>query len=303
MQEEVILEILNRCYPKKFDSLEFLRDGGSVSYSVYSGDKRDFLRITKPAYSNTFLSSMDVHIYLQKNNFPVPKIILTNESLPSVSIGEKHEGRFLVLYEFVEGEEVDAQEDAEKIGEFVGVFHRIMKSYNKPLVELDKNYYVDKYVHLLKKMNYPHAEEFEKYGENLWNKAKDLPRGICHGDLYCGNIHKAQNGQMYLLDLDTVCFGFSMYDVVLICNKTNYFEYKEEGYKKTQEVLKRFLKGYLNNNSLSQLEIDSFNVLLAIYHFALQAVIIENNGIHRFNNEFFDKQLNWLYLLQKQSNF
>lgn len=50
MEKEKILEILNEHYPVYFDSLEFVRDSGSMAYAVFSGRDKYFLRITKPAF-------------------------------------------------------------------------------------------------------------------------------------------------------------------------------------------------------------------------------------------------------------
>ena len=80
----------------------------------------------------------------------------------------------------------------------------------------------------------------------------------------------------------------------LICNQTHYFDYDESGYAKSKEALSRFLPGYLEHNPLSQAEIDAFFDLIALYHFALQATIIEMYGLACVDNAFLDKQLDWL---------
>lgn len=54
--------------------------------------------------------------------------------------------------------------------------------------------------------------------------------------MYRGNIHKAGDGRLYILDFDTSCEGFPMYAPVLICNMTDYFEFQENGYEKSREV-------------------------------------------------------------------
>ena len=57
---------------------------------------------------------------------------------------------------------------------------------------------------------------------------------------------------------------------------------------------------YLKYNSLSKAEIAAFYDLIALYHFALQATIIEIFGIDCVDKEFFDRQLNWLYKWREQ---
>lgn len=124
---------------------------------------------------------------------------------------------------------------------------------------------------------------------------KDLPQGYCHGDLHCGNFLKAANGQIYLLDFDTSCRGFPLYDIALLCNQTHYFEFDKNGLSQSKALLQQFLPGYTRFNSLTTQEIEAFPDFIGIYHFALQAVMIELFGLDCVDNIFFDKQLDWLY--------
>lgn len=61
-----------------------------------------------------------------------------------------------------------------------------------------------------------------------------------------------------------------------------------------------FLPEYLKYNSLSNAEIESFYDLIALYHFTLQATIIELYGLDCVDNDFLDSQLKWLYKWQEQ---
>ncbi|HBR31750.1 MAG TPA: hypothetical protein DD733_06665 [Clostridiales bacterium] len=91
-----------------------------------------------------------------------------------------------------------------------------------------------------------------------------------------------------------------MYDLTLFCNKTHYFDFDEHGYEKSKGILLRFLPEYTKYNALSQKEINAFYDLIALYHFALQATVIENYGLDCVDNAFFDRQLDWLYRWQEQ---
>lgn len=164
----------------------------------------------------------------------------------------------------------------------------------------DKHYYLDRYINIMRTKQYDKVDEFIVYGESLWNKVKDLPYGYCHGDLYRGNILKTTDGCLYILDFDTSCEGFPMYDLALICNITDYFELEDDGCIKSKNVYERFLPEYLKYSSLSKVEIESFYDLIALYHFALQATIIEIFGIDCVDNDFLDRQLKWLYKWQEQ---
>lgn len=300
MEQTEILNILNDRYPMQFDALEFVRDSGSVAYSVFSDDRKYFLRAVKPAFFDTAINSTDIHVFLQKRDFSVPSILFTKENAPYIRVSGNDGDYLFILYEFIEGGEVDPEKDAEAIGSLLGKLHRTMRDYPGALIKRDKHFFIGRYIDILRTKQYPKADEFAVYGDALWEKVKDLPRGYSHGDMYRGNIHKASDGRLYVLDFDTSCEGFPMYDPVLICNMTHYFNYYKCRYERSKKVLERFLPEYLKYNALMQMEIIAFFDLIAVYHYQVQATVMEIFGLDCADNAFFDKQLDWLYRWQEQ---
>lgn len=299
LEPGAVLHNLRSNYAMNFENIEFNRDGGSISYTVYADKGKFFLRVIRPELMHTALQSIDIHLYLADRKFPVPEIVLTKNNEPFIKTVEQDKTYLYVLYAFIEGQAPES-EDAENVGKLVGRFHSIMQGYTGKLVVRDKYFFIDRYIEILRKKRYPKADAFSEYGNALWEKVKDLPRGYCHCDLYRGNVLKAKDGSLYILDFDTSCNAFPIYDVVLFCNETDFFEYKYEAYQKTKETLMRFLTGYLSCNTLSKAEIESFLDLLAVYHFQVQATIMEIYGLDCVNNEFLDQQLDWLLRWQKQ---
>lgn len=295
-----ILSVLNAHYPVTFMRTELMRDAGSTTYAVYSGSKKYFLKVTKPAFNETIKSSVDINVFLQKNGFPVPCIVFTKDRHPYIEETTDDGVRFYILYDHLEGVEIDPEQDAEEIGALLGQFHYLMSGYKGELSKRNKQFYIGRYLDILEKKKYPQAADFAVYGNDLWNKVKALPLGYCHGDMYSGNIQRSSDGKMYILDFDTSCEGFPMYDLVLICNQTHYFEFQEDGYSKTKKVYERLLPEYLKYDDLSASEINSFYDLLALYHFALQATIIEIHGLDCVDNTFLDRQLDWLMKWKEQ---
>jgi len=291
-----LLPLLRAHYPLRFDSLEFARESVSVAYIARAGGEKYFLRHVKPAFTEQARRGADIQLYLQHRGFPVPPIILTSDGAPCVEAG----GRLLILYEYIEGGEANPDKDAEALGALVGRLNQVMKDYPGPLRIHDRHYYIDKYIEILRAKQYPKADEFAAFGDALWGRVKDLPRGYCHGDMYCGNFHKTPGGQIYVLDFDTSGEGFPMYDPALICNRANYFKFRRQGYGRSRRVFERFLPEYQKYNPLSQIEINAFNDMIAVYHFALQAVIIELHGLDCVDDKFLDNQLDWLHRWQKQ---
>lgn len=293
-----ILTILNEHYPICFDRLELIRDMGSTAYAAFAGEDKYFLRILKPAFMDTALKAVDIQVFLQGNGFPVPPIVSNKENSPYLRDGND----VYVLYEYIEGTESKPEQDACAIGALVGRLHQLMKEYHGELVVRDKQFYIGRYISYLRKIQYPRADEFSAYGEALWDRVKDLPRGFCHGDMYDGNILKTPDGRLFVLDFDTSCIGFPMYDPTLICNMTQYFEYDERNYERSKMVLSRFLPEYLKFNTLSQAEIDAFCDLIAIQHFSTQATVMEIYGLDCLDGAALDDQLDWLYRRREQCN-
>jgi hypothetical protein len=48
----------------------------------------------------------------------------------------------------------------------------------------DKPFFIDRYIRCLREMNYQRTDEFEDYGNLLWNRVKSFPRSFCHGDYH-----------------------------------------------------------------------------------------------------------------------
>ena len=290
-----ILTILNTHYPFSFDKVEFMRDGGSVSYTAYTGERKYFLRVTKPALYEIASRSLDVHIFLQNQNFSVPTVIYTDDGFPYVQVSHSDGEHLIILYNFIEGTEVNLEEDAGAVGALIGKFHSIMKGYPGALLKRDKQYYVDTYLKQMRQKQYGRVDEFAEYGCAVWERVKELPRGYCHGDLYSGNIHKTTDGRLYVLDFDTSCEGFPMYDPALICDTTDFFKLKDGDAIVCKHIYERFLPEYLQYSHLTKQEINAFYDMIALYHFALQAAILDIFGLDCVDNAFLDRQLDWLY--------
>jgi Ser/Thr protein kinase RdoA (MazF antagonist) len=293
-------EFINENYPVNIDNTVFLRDGGSTSYLAVSGGRKYFFRVIKSAFHETAVKAAQIQVFLRSVNFSAAKIISANSGKPYV-LGKK-DGKdcLCILYEFIDGKECEPEEDAEKIGALIGKLHSAMGGYSDSISQHGKHYYIGRYMDILKKKNYPKADEFKKYGDWLWDKIKDLPRGYCHGDMYSGNIHKTPDGELYVLDFDTSCEGFPLYDLALICNRTDYFNYDEMGYAKTKAVFERMLPEYKKHRTITQPEINAVYDMIALYHFALQATIIEMYGINCVDEAFLNNQLDWLRKWREQ---
>ena len=288
-----VMQTLNESYDTRFSNVEFNRDGGSLSYVLTDGESKYFLRIIRPELMETAYQSIDIHMYLTSEGFPVPKIVLAKQGKPYIQIHNREKTNLYVLYEYIEGGE-PAHEDAAAVGELVGHLHTVMARYPGELKFRDKDFFIDRYVSILKSKNHVLSGAYERIGERLWDKVKHMPRGYCHCDLYPGNIHKSKDGQLYVLDFDTSCNGFPMFDITLFCGEIDYFKYTDEGFEQSKKQLERFLEGYKKHRMPTKEEIEAFYFLEAINHFQLQATIVEIYGLDCNEADFEEKQLDWI---------
>ena len=204
------------------------------------------------------------------------------------------EMKLIVLMEFIDGDEPELESCAAEVGALVGRFHQLMEEYPVELVSHGKEFFIDRYLNFLSKKNYPRIAEYEELGGRLWDKVKALPQGLCHGDLHRGNLIQRADGLIYLVDFDTACRAPKMFDLMVMCDMTNYFTLQQKDIEETKEVYQKFLSGYSKYHKLSNEEIISFPYWVAIRHFQLQATILEIHGIDCIDEGFIDGQLYWL---------
>ncbi len=315
MTEEKLIQLLQTQYGLENVTLEFLREGGNKTYIVNS-EKKYLLKVIGSAFFATAKQSGLVTRYLEQNGFPVPKTILTKaeEAIVAASDGKVSEGTvaadadgaecgvsdgepcLLLLQEFIEGEEpnLEEPETAEKVGELVGKLHSLMEKCPVQPVLRDKQFFIGRYIDFLRQKSYPQTAAYEELGERLWKKVEKLPYGVCHGDLHRGNLLQTKDGKLYFLDFDTICHAPVMFDVMVMCDMTNYFNLQQEDIETTRAVYEKFLIGYTKFRALSQEEKLSFSDWVAIRHFQLQATILEVHGINCIDGQFIDWQLYWL---------
>ena len=300
MIENQLLEILKTQYCIEKPALEFLREGGGHTYIV-NGKEKYLLKVINPSFLDTARQSVSVMRYLKENDFPVPDIILTLNGDAIFETVTDGENKGIILMEFIAGEEPDLKECATEVGSLIGRFHQLMDEYPIKPVLRGKEFFIGRYLDFLKKKKYHDLSAYEELGERLWKKVENLKAGICHGDLHRGNLLQNPDGQIYLVDFDTVCKAPIMFDVMVMCDMTDYFDLKPEDINTTKKVYREFLSGYSKYHTLSNEEILSFPDWVAIRHFQLQATILEIYGIDCIDERFIDYQLYWLNKWQEAS--
>lgn len=297
MDRTMILELLQKNYDISMDSITFNRKGGCVSYIVNGGNKKCFLKLIDSAFFNTAIQSIGIQQHLIKNDFLVPKIIETKDTSPYFV----YENQLFVLYEYIDGVEPDFDDNAKKIGELIGNLHKIMSSYSGELTTHNKEFFIDRYIEILRKKHYldEKLNEYIEIGNSLWDSIKDLPYGFCHGDLHRGNLLQTADDTIYMLDFDTACFAPQLFDIAVMCDTTDYFNFDKNEFHHTTDIFKRFINEYSKYHQID-FTFNQFYEFIALRNFQLQATIVEIYGLDCIDEEFIDKQLEWVKQWRKQ---
>ncbi len=294
MEESKILQILQENYDCGIAGVEFLRASGGTTYLVSGEGEKYLLKIAGRAFLDTFRQSVDVMCYLTDREFPVPAIIRTKSGLPMLEISEEGQAYLFVLYEYIDGEEPDLCVCSEKVGDLVGRLHKLLLAYPGELTKRDHRFFIERYINILGRKNYPRTDAYAELGTKLWARVKDCPIGVCHGDLHRGNLLETADGKIYLIDFDTVCLAPRMFDVMVMCDMTDYFQFRNDTVQTTKAVYKGFLTGYTGYMALTDGELATFHDWVAIRHFQLQATLVEMFGLDCIDDHFIDRQLKWL---------
>jgi len=293
---ESLLAIINRRYPVEVDRVTLLREMiGYVYAASCRDDEKYILKLHRPAETANALSGVGVADYLAHEGFPVARIVPSRSGDKWLPIDTPAGRSVGILSVYVAGSEPDVETEITALGGLAGRLHVLMAAYPGHLPRRGKEFYVDRFIELLRSAEYPagRIHELEQLGERLWDHLRGLPEGFCHGDLHTGNMVRTGPGEYVLLDWDVASEARSVIDVATLCDGTDFNRLESSGYGKTMQRLERFRQGYELARPLSRGELAAVPAFIAIRHFELIATII---GLRQetVSTEFLDEQYHWL---------
>lgn len=276
-----------------FMNLKLIRDWIGKVYEISNGSKRYIVKIFLKDYTKEALQSIEVMTYLKDNNFKVPDIITTLN-------GNRYfiaNNQVVVLYEYVDGELVEKGSKLCSIGKQAGWMRKLMESYNLEVANHSYDFFIKRYLDIMRIKGYQNINKFSELGNYLWNNVKNLPQGFIHGDMHIGNMFQVEN-EIVLFDFDACAIASPMYDIATTCDATDYFDLSYEnfhnGYIQTQKNVSAFLRGYEMYYKLSKDEEKAIYYFIAIRHFDIQATIIHSRGLDCVDEMFLNEQYLWL---------
>lgn len=291
-----LIKKLNKFYKLNFEEIYLHRDMIGRVYFVKNSMKKYVLKIYRQFNTEQALQSIDVIQFLRKNDYPVVSIIPTEEGSLYIKLNIPEGQCIGILYDFIEGIEPNFSTEIINVGQQIGELHNLMIKYPNPLIKRGKDFFIDRFIVILQKLQYcsKKVKELEKYGEEIWSNIKRLPTGFCHGDLHSGNMLQTKLNQYILFDFDIVSHAYSIIDVATLSNCTDFNQLDESTYDSTTRMFERFYQGYSKKRTLSDIEIAAIFDFIAVRHYELIATITDCQGLNCLSQSFLDEQFEWL---------
>lgn len=249
------------------------RRGMHDTYVVKTGVRRYYLKVYYHGLRTLKEIEAEVLLlhHLKKEQIRVVEPIIGNDGRYILELHAVEGIRYGVLYDEIQGEEgvTDGQVTGQ-LGAYIASIHNAFDKIASPVHRwhLDEYSLVDRSMQYLK--NYASLYSFDyEFLDRIADEAKSkiaaeltktLPSyGLCHGDLYGGNIRIDHAGNPAMFDFDLCGYGWRAYDISLFVSCFG-LGVGREAMEKRERRREDFLNGYAMERSLSQAELDSLYV-------------------------------------------
>ena len=215
-------------------------------------------------------AEIEVVNYLRQSGLSVAYPISMKNGHYLMPIETPEGTKFGVLFSEAEGipcnnDMLDEREVLE-IGHLISDMHTMLDAI--PMVpkrwKLDDRLFLDRSIEILENYNKfnPHVElsflkdVVKELKEQIQAKARSWNWGLCHGDIYTGNIHKRNDGILSIFDFGFCGYGWRAYDVSPFLGNFG-TGVREDAVDQRKRRLEFFLRGYKNAGGLSDSEIEA----------------------------------------------
>lgn len=293
-------DILNTCYPVRFDQIYLHRDMIGYVYLAEGTTKRSrkkyILKLYRPFDTENALRSIDILEYLRQQDYPVVSIVPTRAGISHVTIDMSHGMSVAILFDYLSGPEPDLKTEIVDLARQVGRLHQVMETYPEPLLRRGKDFYIDRYLSILQALDYPQSRirDLAAYGSQCWSRLERLPVGFCHGDLHTGNMCCSAPGRYVLFDFDVASRTHSLIDIATLCDDSDFNRFDAAAYDRTCQIFENFYQGYRQVREISDAEFAAIFDFIPIRHYEIIATITQCQGIEDLSRAFLDEQYDWL---------
>lgn len=287
--------------------LRFLNFGLNDTYALKTANGEKYIL---RAYRAGWRSLSDISYEIDVLNYLSNQGILISKPLPCkdgrfIQTLHAPEGtRYIALFTYAVGKELSYEKEAEtkafNYGKTVAKIHNAVQNFTSQhdRFPLDLDHLIDTPLKSIGPM-LSHREEDWDYLQELADKIRhqlsELPsdaleQGFCHGDFHGGNAHVANDETITFFDFDCCGWGWRAYDIAVFRWGARLGEKEKEGWEP-------FLRGYTEERSLHDIDLQAIPLFIGIRHFWLLGLHTSNGHVWGFgvmNDEYFDRAIKFL---------
>jgi Ser/Thr protein kinase RdoA (MazF antagonist) len=180
-----ILNVINSAYNINGSGIKLHRTSGAKVYYIDCDNGKSVFKLYRNIHTPDALQTIRIITYLRHRGYPCVPIIPTADGKTHITMDmQGEEGCVGVLSEFVEGDVSFALDevkednslwihpDFDTFGQQIGTLHRLMDSHDGQLLHRGKEYYIDRFISLLRRDRYSDEKTamLERYGNELWQE-------------------------------------------------------------------------------------------------------------------------------------
>ncbi len=269
-----ILQRITRAYgyPSQGAACMLEYRGVNDIYRYICGRITTYLKVyTRPEINlDAVEAEVGIVNHLRRSGLSVAYPIPTVDGRPSITLEAPEGIRHAVLFSEAEGLpcDNDALDDAQtaQIGQLFAAMHAALDVLPAPVQRwrLDETTFLDRSMEILEAYSRLYPQLDLPFLRDVVAELKTQLRangagwnwGLCHGDLYTGNIHRNARGELTLLDFDFCGYSWRAYDVSPFLGSFG-SGMSAEMIERRKRRLPAFLRGYETAGHLSDSEIDA----------------------------------------------
>ncbi|MBN2383820.1 phosphotransferase [bacterium] len=241
-------------------------------YRSIEGGVSYFLKIymRKDMTKESIEAEVEIVNYLWQSGLCVARPIASRDDNYLVSFDTPEGVRYGVLFTEAQGSPTDNDklDDAgtQAIARYLSTMHSLLDSMpvSPKRWRLDEALFLDASLNILTQystfndcIDLPFLEKIVKEVKaQIRANSVEWKWGLCHGDIYAGNIHRDKHGSLTIIDFDFCGYGWRAYD---LASFLGFFGsgIGTEAIEKRKRRLDSFLRGYTCAGGLSEVEIEA----------------------------------------------
>jgi Ser/Thr protein kinase RdoA (MazF antagonist) len=288
----------------------FWRKGMGDTYRIEAGHRVYFFKVSMVGRRSRKDVDEEVRLLLHLANGGVgvslPIETLEGEHVLALSAPEGE--RYAVLFEAAEGVEGATALHRRELGRMVARMHLCADSlepaYDRDHFELA--YVLDDSLVAIEALMRHRSDDYRVISK-IAQHAKDVvtsalawrkpEHGVCHGDLFGGDVRYAPDGAPVLFDFDSSGCGWRALDIAVFQGSADWMDSSREADLRREREVGEFLDGYTSVRPLSSGELEVMKLDQAVHHIFLMGLVLRfwtlHDGWHWANDSFIDWHMKW----------